>query len=248
MSKYPSLSIAAVALLIIFIVQPAGGVEPKGASPNSIDDLIEAVLEAHGGRKALRAVHTLKVVGRLTDSLRDAKGTSTIYFQHPDKLYSEHTFTRGQEVRIVNGAQGWIKTKGGFEPVPPDGMPVVRYSLITYRLPLELATRHEDLAHLGQFEQGGTRFDVLELTYSEAIKVRVFLESETKRIAQVAGYINVGGQTVILSRVLDDYRKVAGLAYPFHQLYYNGRTLIAEKWIEDVEANPSLPEGLFAPE
>ena len=248
MSKYHSLSIAAIALLIIFIVQPTGGVEPKGASPNSIDDLIEAVLEAHGGRKALQAVHTLKVVGRLTDSLRDAQGTSTIYFQHPDKLYSEHTFTKGQEVRIVNGPSGWIKTGEVFEPVPPDVVLVMGYSLITYRLPLELATRHGDLAHLGQFERGGTRFDVLELTYSEAIKVRVFLESESKRIAQVAGYINVGGQTVVLSRVLDDYRKVAGLAYPFHQRYYSGRTLIAEKWVEDVEANPSLPEGLFAPE
>ncbi|MCH7923802.1 MAG: hypothetical protein IH975_12335 [Nitrospinae bacterium] len=248
MSKYHSLSIVAVALLIIFIVQPTGGVEPKGASPNSIDGLVEAALEAHGGKKSLQAVQALKVSGRLKSVLRRDQGTSTIYFQNPDKLYSDITFKGSREVRILNGSKGWINTGGTFESAQPGVMLGMSYSLITYRLPLELATRHGDLVHLGQVEQGGTRFDVLELTYSEAIKVRVFLESESKRIAQVAGYINVGGQTVILSRVLDDYRKVAGLAYPFHQRYYSGRTLIAEKWVEDVEANPSLPEGLFAPE
>ncbi|MFQ5892751.1 MAG: hypothetical protein ACE5H5_00405 [Nitrospinota bacterium] len=247
MPRDRSCSMASVALVLTLLAHPAGGAASEGSTPKALDRLVEAVLEAHGGQKALRAVQALKVVGRLKAVVRGDEGTATIHFQHPDKLYSENAYGGRREVRIVNGSQGWIKTGGTFQLVPPDAMLAMRYSLITYRLPLELATRREDLTYLGRVEQGGRRFEVLELSYPNTIMVRVFLESASKRIAQVAGYITAGGKTFILSRVLDDYREVAGVAYPFHQRYYSGRRLLAEKWVEAVETNPRQPEGLFRP-
>lgn len=238
---------AALTLALTLLGLPPGVASPQGTSTKALNRLVDAVLEAHGSRKALRAVRTLKVSGRLKAVVQGDQGTSTILFQRPDKLYSDITYKRSREVRIVDGTEGWVKTGKTFGPASPDVMLGMRYSLITYRLPLELAARRKHLSYLGRVDQLGKSFDVLELAYTKTLKVRVFVEDESKRIAQVAGYITAGGQTVILSRVLGDYREVAGVAYPFHQRYYSGRTLIGEKWIESVEPNPSLPDGIFSP-
>ncbi|MFQ5893954.1 MAG: hypothetical protein ACE5H5_06540, partial [Nitrospinota bacterium] len=154
MLKDRSCFIVSAALALILAVHPASRAAPEGSNPEALDRLIEAVLEAHGGQKALGAVDALKVVGRLKAILRGAEGTATIYFEHPDKLYSENAYGGRREVRIVNGSQGWIKTGETFQPAPPDVMLGMRYSLITYRLPMELATRRKDLSYLGRVEQG----------------------------------------------------------------------------------------------
>jgi hypothetical protein len=237
----------ALTLALALLLFPAGGASPQGMSPKALYRLVDAVLEAHGSRRALRAVRSLKVSGRLRAVGRGNQGASTIYFQRPDKLHSDIAYERSQLIRIVNGANGWIKTGKAFVSASPDVLLQMRYSLITYRLPLELASRRRNVSYLGRVEQLGKSFEVLELTYTKALKVRVFVEAESKKIAQVAGYITTGGQTVVLSSVLGDYREVEGVAYPFHQRYYSGRTLIAEKWIDSVEPDPSLPNGIFSP-
>lgn len=236
-----------VTVVLTLLGLPTSVASPQEMSRKTLDRLVDAVLEAHGSRDALRAVRSLKVMGRLGAGVRSEQGTSTIFFQHPNKLYSDITYERSRLVRIVDGTEGWVATSKAFVPASPDVMLQMRYSLITYRLPLELASRRRHLSYLGRVKQLGESFDVLELTYSKALNVRVFVEAESKRIAQVAGYITAGGQTVVLSRVLGDYREVAGVLYPFHQRYYSGRTLIAEKWTESVEPNPSLPNGIFSP-
>lgn len=236
------------ALTLTLFAGPCLAGPARGLSPKALDSLVEAVLHAHGGRQALEKVHTLKVEGRLKAILRKDRGTGTVYFQQPDKLLSDNRYGRSREVRILNGSKGWIKTSGAFESAPSGVMIGMRYSLISYQLPLELERRREKLTYMGRVEQLGKHFEVLELGYSEDLQVRVYVESESKRIAQVAGYIKVGEKTVILSRVLGDYREVDGVLYPFHQQYHSGPTLIAEKWVEAVEVNPPLAEVKFAPE
>lgn len=223
-------------------------VAAQGLSPSALDGLVEAILEAYGGRASLEKVRSLKVVGRLEATIRKDRGTGTVYLQKPDKLLSDNHYEQGREVRILAGDKGWIKTNGSFQPAPPAVMLGMIYSLAYYRLPLQLAEHRDILSYLGQVKQLGRRFEVLELRYSDALQVRVYVESESKRIAQVAGYITVGDRTVVLSRVLGDYREVSGVIYPFHQLFHSGPTLIAEKWVETVEVNPPLSEETFSPE
>jgi hypothetical protein len=230
------------------VAKPCLAEPARGLSPKALDSLVEAVLEAHGGRQALGKVRTLKVVGRLKAVLRKDRGTGTVYFQQPDKLLSDNRYRRSREVRILNGSKGWVRTSEAFHPAPAGVMLGMRYSLVSYQLPLELAQRREELAYMGRVEQLGRRFEVLELQYSKDLRVRVYVESESKRIAQVAGYIKIGDKTVVLSRVLGDYREVDGVLYPFHQKYHSGPTLIAEKWVEAVEINPPSLEVTFTPE
>lgn len=220
----------------------------QGMSPRALEGLVEAVLEAHGGRASLEKVRSLKVVGRLEATIRKDRGIGTVYLQKPDKLLSDNHYEQGREVRILNGNKGWIRTNGSFHPAPTSVMLGMIYSLAYYQLPLQLADHRDILSYLGQVKQLGRRFEVLELRYSDALQVRVYVESESKRIAQVAGYIKVRDRTVVLSRVLGDYREVDGVVYPFHQLYHSGPTLIAEKWVESVELNPPLSDEIFSPE
>lgn len=225
----------------------SGGAEAAKLSSSELDALVRSVLEAHGGAEDLRKVSSYKIVGRIRDVRRNDEGTGTVYFQRPGKLLSDNRYRESREVRILNGTRGWLSTDGAFEPAPPGVMLGMLYSLVSYKLPLELADRRQRLSYLGRVEQLGRRFEVLELDYSEVLKVRVYVEDESRRIAQVAGYITVGEQTVILSQVLGDYREVDGLVYPFHQRFHSGPTLIGEKWVESVEVNPQLSEGRFSP-
>lgn len=210
-------------------------------------ELIDSILEAHGGRRALEAVRSLKVKGRLKASRQKETGQSTVYFEYPDRLLSEHRFGRSREVRILNGTRGWIGSDGDIRPAGPSTLLGMRFSLIAYRLPLELSRRLNDINYLGLIEHREGSFQVLELSDSANLRLRIFVDQKTRLIAQVVGFITSGGRTVVLARRLEDYRKVSGLLYPFHQAYFSGQRLLAEKWVEKLEVNPRLPESLFLP-
>ncbi|MDA2917443.1 hypothetical protein MYX64_11505, partial [Nitrospinae bacterium AH_259_B05_G02_I21] len=104
----------ALTLALTLLGLPPGVASPQGTSTKALNRLVDAVLEAHGSRKALRAVRTLKVSGRLRAVVQGDQGTSTILFQRPDKLYSDITYKRSREVRIVDGTEGWVKTGKAF--------------------------------------------------------------------------------------------------------------------------------------
>lgn len=248
--RFITLSALALATLALAASHAlAAGPKGEGLSPKALDGLVASVVEAHGGLEALRAVKALKVASRIEAKLEEDKGEGVVLFVRPDKLLSDNRYGKGREVRILNGRRGWIMTEGGeFQEAPPGAMMGMLYSLATYKLPLELKDKRDRLSYLGKVVQLGKSFDVVELDYSESLRVRVYVEAETRRIAQVAGYIKVGGRTVVLSRVLGDYRLKAGVLYPFHQLFYGGAALIAEKWVGSIEVNPPVPNGAFGPE
>lgn len=107
----------ATALLLLLALAPrslaAGTPRPPSAAP-----LIDAVLDAYGGRPALAKVKSYRMEGVLqaTDPRGEARFTRLL--ERPSRLAVTLSYATGPERRLFDGAQGWRTiASGAVEPV-----------------------------------------------------------------------------------------------------------------------------------
>ena len=233
-----------------FFMLPAGAAEP------GLEEIVNAHLDALGGKEKISAVKTLKLTG--TYAYNGLEHTLAVYRKRPAKtrfdiegleMYGTSVSPGKKVVRAYDGSAAWgmgenPKASGAYD------LPGTQAEIMAQRAdfdgPLvDYLAKGNQLQLLGTADVDGTDSWHLEVTLANGKKEEWFLHKKTYLPIKLV--IKTGGQdfTKPLVWFFDDWREVEGIMLPFF-VHVEELLFSREYLIEAVEVNPELPDSLFA--
>lgn len=235
------LAIAIVASIPVF----AGMNAAEGAA-GDVGLLLDKVLDAYGGRKALERAAAVRQTGRVVSTMRAGRvGTLLRAFERPDKLRVEISYPgEGSEIRVLDGPTGWRDGKRVSGP-PLDAM-VLQAARIA--LPLNLVRNREKLREAASVVQDGKSLRALELPLADGMTLSVGIDPESGRILRSSGRSAGGPMGAIeFVTIYEDFRSVDGVLFPFQEVNIAMGRKTGDTTLEKIEILRAIPAATFRP-
>lgn len=216
----------------------------------SLDDILARHLAARGGREALAAVRSVRMVG----TANAGPGRLAIVrreIARPGRIRTEIVFQGTTGVYTWDGAVGW-------QVSPLDGR------LDAERMPPEEAAAAEELADIdgplvewkvkghavevvGREALPGGPADRLKLTLRSGAVRDVWLDANSRQVVRTLASRNIRGQAVVLETVFADFRETAGVRFArSSETAVVGRPRRLRIVVDSVEVNPPLDPSRFS--
>jgi outer membrane lipoprotein-sorting protein len=231
----------------------ARAAEAKRAAGLSAEQIVARNVEARGGLEAWRAVHTLKMSGRM-----DAGGTSDVQLpfvlslKRPNKSRLELTFEGKNAIQVYDGSQGWkVRPFLNRDDVEPFTSAEARSAASAAELdgPLvDYAKKVTRVELTGKEKVEGKETYKLKLTLKDGEVRLVWVDAKTFLEAKISGEPRkLDGRPHHVAIYCRDYRKVNGLKVPFlMETVVQGVKKSHKMTIQKVTVNPALEDALFA--
>lgn len=219
------------------------------APGQTVDDIIARSFEARGGLAKVKAIRSLRMVGRATV----APGTEapvTIEIKRPSSLRLEIAFEGRGSVQAFDGRQAWGIPPGERRP---RALPSEAAKTLAQQVDLE--------GPLADYAQKGHRVQLVgreRVDGDDAWKLRVnrkdgdveyhFIDVRSHLPLKVAVERSVRGTKIRSETRLGDYRRIGtGYLWPFSlESGATGRTERQQMKLEDVDVDPDLEDSRFA--
>jgi outer membrane lipoprotein-sorting protein len=215
----------------------------------SLDEISARALAASGGAKALTAVKTVRMTGRISFGTEPASPI-VVEMKRPGKIRAELAFAKGPFMQVFDGKTGWVVSpfKEGPQPIEMS--------------PAETRDVAETADFDGVFLEPKRRGISLELLGREmvegkpAIKLRVTWKNGVERILDIdaASYLKVKWEGAlgdpaaknVQESVFSDYREAGGIRLPF-MIRSHAKAGGADQEIvfEKIEVNVPLDDARF---
>jgi len=214
-----------------------------------IKSLVDKVIHASGGKKAVERVKSLFVRGRIKALMPANEGTCIIYFKIPRKLRVHIAYRNYTEERILNGHTGYE----GTDTYPVPEVTGFRYLAIVYQyksqdIPYGLLHDAYRLTDEGKDSVKGIPVEVLGLDDKEGPPMKIYIALENLRIVKISGLFSIGGNEMGLTSEFADFRRVGGMEFPFKLTNYAGAQKVAETVIEEYKVNEYIHNSIFLPQ
>jgi hypothetical protein len=209
--------------------------------PESVSSLVDRVVEAYGGRRAIAAFGARVEEGETTSLLHPGQRGRIRRIGTPGgSLRVEIRFPDGEEeVRVLHRGRG---TRNGVDVTgsPPHAAMVLQAARL--ELPLLLQRGRRRIVDRGMQEREGRSLRVLELPLAGGLVVEADVDPGSGRILRSAGSMEGGPR---FATGYSDFRKVKGLLVPFREENWAQGTRTGDTVLEKVEILPAPPPGSF---
>jgi hypothetical protein len=208
--------------------------------------ILDRMLAAHGGVKAIGATDAIVQRGTTVSTLRGGAGPVTRAWQYPMRFSIEIGRTgRPPERRVLAGASGWRDGKPATGPLY-SSMVLQAGRIVLPRLLHEHRDRVESLAD--RANDAGERVHVLRLELGRGLTLIAECDPETARIRRSRGLLVQGSQRLEFAAVYSDYRTLPnGLLMAFREDHLAMNTSIGHTRLDSVEILTALPESALEP-
>ncbi|UCG61298.1 MAG: aspartyl protease family protein [Candidatus Zixiibacteriota bacterium] len=216
------------------------------ASPGAVE-LQDLLLKSVGGEEALNTLRNLKAVkstGRLV--LNGQEGEFLQYFAPPDKYYMEVNFAAFNLIQAYDGKTAWQKDLNGQVShleayARRELLQMIYFESFGF---LFSDSMENEIAFLGTTEIEDMVFhevaffpfktDTLYAYYDTTTSLRAFTLTRIDQLEAIT--------------VIQDYRDVSGMMIPFYSMSEIPQAqLVTETFLDTVELNVPLPDGIFSP-
>ena len=235
--RFASCGVATLALLLLATQATLAAVSPEAQK------VIDAHIQAVGGREKLEAVHCRITKGTLSMPAQGMQLALVSYAEAPNRM-AVHTEIPGlgSSVSGFDGETGWEQNPmTGFRKIEGDELlQLKRYSQISIELSLESLYASIDRV---DDEDGLT---VLELKTSNGKTERWFFDPKTHRLSRTDMVMDAGPLGSIPVKVLlEDYRQVDGMMIAFRTILRNPAFEAITQY-ETISHPDSIDPELFA--
>jgi hypothetical protein len=229
-ARTPRVIAVAAALSVVSAGTAAAQVDPGTAA------LVDAVLEAHGGEAAIRAVNGLRMEGNLVTS-GQSRGTLNRAARLDGVLTSTIQYPNRREIRVYMNGRAW---RGGSAETLEEVSGPLRTAMraqglrmLSARVLLEHRSRVERLHDI----EG---LNVLSISFPPDLTLQLFVDPETRRILHSLSLIPAGPTLLRFSSTYLDYRVVDGILVAFGEENTAQGQPTAVIQLSQVETNPML--------
>jgi hypothetical protein len=214
------------------------------------DEIIQKMIEATGGKKALESINDSTLAGTIDLIQEGLSGALTVYKKEPSKMRVDVEVMGMVITQAYDGKLAWWTNPqtGATEEMPaPEAASMKRDAM-----PLESIFNPKKFGIsfvLKEKEQvDGKDHFVIEQTYADGFKATLYVDCVTYLISKTKGKLETAMGEVEFEQVLTEYAKVHGIMSA-HKLtsYINGaeaRVLT----ITEIQYNTGLEDSLFVME
>ena len=215
------------------------------AGTMSADAVVNAVLQAYGGKAALGKVKAYRMEGTVASAMR-GNGALVRTFARPDRLKITLDYPNHPEARILDGKKGW-RSDGIGNMAPVDGFLLSSMVLQAARsnLPWLLDERRATVKLLAPMDGG--KLQGLEIPLGEGLSLTVYADSATGRIVRSSGVLDVPGMKTNFATDYSDFRTVGGVLFCFSEANFASNQSTGVTVITRVVVNPELKDTDFRP-
>ena len=218
--------------------------------PQTAKSIIQKMIEASGGRKALESIDDSTVTGTMDLTDQGYSGEITIYKKEPSKMRIDVEVMGMVITQAYDGnVAWWVNPQTGVTEEMP---PTEAASMKRDALPRDATFNPEKYGisfdYKGKEQIDGKDHYVIDQTYADGFKATLYVNCDTNLITKTAGMVNTGVGEIEFEQVASDYKKVNGLMVA-HKVttYVNGVESRVIK-ITDVQYNTGLEDSLFSME
>ena len=218
------------------------------AAAQTADQLIAKSFEARGGLHKLKAVHTIRMTGRMSVGADDL--AMVVEMERPDKIRVD-TSSRGKTaVQAYDGKTAWgiLPTGTGQAQVLPSELAKAIAEQADIDGPLvDYAAKGNRVELVGKEGKvdGRTAFK-LKVTRKDGNVAYYFLDARSYLPIRVEATRTVRGRPIEAEGTMGDYREAGGFLWP-HRLE-NGASGMPDKQvitIDRIEINPPIDDARF---
>jgi len=210
----------------------------------AVDEVIDRILAAHGGRERLARVRGYRAEGTTIAHLRGGPGLMTRTFLRPDRLRVVIDYGARREIRLLLGERGWRgDDAGALERV--EGPPLWAMQLQAARaaLPWLLDERRADVA---MAPSAGADEVLLALAPSPGLILEVVVDGSTGFIMRTSGRVAEVPQIRFEARYTQR-REIDGVWFPVVEESFASGMHTATTTLDTIIVNPDVGDELSPP-
>lgn len=208
--------------------------------------LVAKVVNAYGGRQRLERLFAFRQTGHVEAATPIGRsGPLMRLFARPVRLRAEiGDETRGKEVRVLDGDEGWRDGKAAAGP-PFQAMVL---QAVRLDLPWQLLSHQDKVNEKPGIERQGKRLRVLEFPIDSSLSMSAGIDPDTGRILYSRGTIAGGPMGAMnFEAAYEDFRSIDGLPFAFKEVNLASGTKTADTVITRIDILKSAPDREFKP-
>jgi len=211
-------------------------------------EILDSVINAHGGMEAIKAVTSVVSQGQATiaqmGGIQMGLRVSSLY---PDKLRQDMQTPQGDISILFDGESGFMVSPMGNQPLPPEMSASLKDAAFRDTIPLLQYLTDNDIPiqFSGSEEVEGKPASVLLITQPSGESLKIYVSDETHLILKYAFRETEMGTTMEKEIIFLDYRDVDGIQIAFNMIQNVNGELYTNSTLTKVEINSELDESLF---
>ena len=237
------------ALLIVLTLATAGA----GCSRQpTADELVQRCIAARGGRAALAAVTSRRMVGRVIFAGRDS-GAFIVEMKRPGMMRQEMNLSSGTLISSLDGEHGWsvrsARGQAAFAETLTAGQVQNMQGGADIDGPLvDWQAKGNRIELLGSQKVRGRDAWELEVTQANGQKRFDYIDAASNLEVKWVGTLDQGGQPVAFESYFSDYRPVNGVMHAFRiESGQAGKPLSQVLEFDRVDVNVPIEDSEFGP-
>jgi hypothetical protein len=219
------------------------------AYAQSVADILEKMIEANGGRKALEAIKDTTISGEAEMIPMAISGTMTMYHKEPGMTRQDMEFRGRVMTQAFDGETAWYTNPTGEAAAAPTEM-----QAYSEKAALEMGNsllldpdKFGITHHLkGKETIDGKEYYLLERVFESGDTTTFFIDTQTFYVfKQRQNTLDMVGSEVEQEIVFSDYKKVDGIPYPFTMTINQGGEVFLIITATAVKFNSGLEDAFF---
>jgi hypothetical protein len=245
-------TVVVIATALVCFAQPPSRVSQKpptassGAIEPTVDQILAHYMDAVGGRKAWKKLHSRVSMGTIDITSMNLSGTVIVHEKAPDKLLTIIILVGSAYREAFDGKTAWAED-------PADGLREETGAELAeakrqanFYGPFDLRGQYSKLTFAGREKIGERENNVVEGALSEGGQPdRLYFDVDTGLLARLITQHHAPEGVTQLQEDFSDYREVDGVKLPFTISQTSAESAFTMK-IGEVHHNVALGDGEFS--
>ncbi|HXI03146.1 MAG TPA: hypothetical protein VNI57_08205 [Candidatus Saccharimonadales bacterium] len=219
---------------------------PEVRDPRA-EQILDQMIQAHGGEKAITARQTIFIKYRITNFSypEPLVGTLTVWFKRPDFFRRETAYPDKKQVVIFDGEHAWVDDGKGPEELGPVSSSIVKRGIDELDSPL--LYKQGSLKYLSVAKDPLGRLTEKLSWRHEGYARDLMVQTDTNRLLVVGSFDTPAG-AISRMQVFDDYKSVDGVLVPYKKQVFINNQRYSVTEVVDVKFNEEIDSALFHPD
>lgn len=210
--------------------------------------ILEKVIEAQGGRKALEGIKDSTSSGIMEIAQMGLSGTGTMYTKEPNLMRLDMDFMGMVITQSFDGESAWMTNpqSGTVDEMPEELGNIFKNSSYGNSAFLNPEKYGIKFNHKGKENFEGKDYQVLERAHSDGYIITFYVDSESYLIYKIKQRsLNEMLQEIIEETILSDYKKVNGVMTAHSVIIVRDGEEFGSITITEVTFNSGLEDSFF---
>ncbi len=214
----------------------------------SADDVINKMIDAMGGRKAMEAINDQTSTGTMELTQMGLSGSVTNYGKRPNKVRMDIEVMGMVITNAFDGETAWMVNPqtGSSEEMPEEQAELMKRDSMGDDAYLNPGKYGITYTAKGKEDVDGKECFVIEQKFSDGHLSTMYIDIKTYLLYKTKGMsINQMGVEVEAENIMTDYKKVSGLMSPQTMTVYQDGEEFMILTLEEIKYNTGLEDSFF---